>query len=315
MYKISINTKKYTHKPEKDEIIEINSNLTETELSHKEMAVLIGEQGCTFAPAVFNGRRKQENFREQQLIALDFDSGITFEDVEKRAERYGLEILFAYKTFSWTPVNEKFRTVFAMSSVMTDSFTAGVIIAIFMELFPECDRVCRDVSRMFFGGTGLLTRSEDGKATDPYLLFTAFNMSMADTYGERHYNERIRRFYRENNVAITDGRNIPEIKENNCGGKCSFSIIYNGGCTKSPERGMENVPTLALQSRRKVARNFSWDSLYDNCLLFRNFCDGEEYYYYPELFHIATNLCNIEKGKKVFLDILYSFQNIYFTAY
>ena len=78
---------------------------------------------------------------------------------------------------------------------------------------------------------------------------------------------------------------------------------------------MENVPTLALQSRRKVARNFSWDSLYDNCQLFRNFCDGEEYYYYPELFHIATNLCNIEKGKKVFLDILYSFQNIYFTAY
>ena len=26
------------------------------------------------------------------------------------------------------------------------------------------------------------------------------------------------------------------------------------------------------------------------------FFDGSEYYYYPELLHIATNLINIEKG-------------------
>ncbi len=316
MYKITINTKKYIHKPEKDEIREINNNLTETELPYKELAVLVGEQGCTFAPAVFNGRRKQDNFREQQLIALDFDNGISFNNIKKKAERYGLEILFAYKTFSWTPENEKFRIVFALSMVMSDIFTAKVMIEIFIKLFPECDRACRDASRMFFGGTGLLTLSEENKSTDPYMLFTIFNTIMADTYGERHYNDKIRNFYRENSVAITKGKNTPEIVENNNGGKCTFTIIYNGCCTKSPRSGgIDNVPTLIFQSRRKVARNFSWDTLYENCQLFRNFCDGEEYYYYPELFHIATNLCNIEKGKKVFLDILYSFQNIYYTAY
>ena len=83
-------------------------------MTYIDMANEIGENGCSFAPAVFSGRRKQDNFKEQQLIALDFDDGTTFDSISKKAEKYGLSMLFAYKTFSWTVQKEKFRVVFAM---------------------------------------------------------------------------------------------------------------------------------------------------------------------------------------------------------
>ena len=38
---------------------------------------------------------------------------------------------------------------------------------------------------------------------------------------------------------------------------------------------------------------------FDSCEV-TNFAEGNEYYYYPQLFHIAANLVNIEKGFIIF---------------
>lgn len=52
----------------------------------KDFAHKIGDEGYTFFPALLEGGTKSENFVSMQLFVLDFDSGVSFETIRKRAE-------------------------------------------------------------------------------------------------------------------------------------------------------------------------------------------------------------------------------------
>ena len=274
MYRISFYGKKYNKKPVANEIAAISNELSEIELSYTDIANAVGECGCTFSPAVFNGKRNKENFKEQQLIALDFDNGAKFSDIKAHADKYGLPILFAYKTFSYTIEKEKFRIVFALDKVMCDDFTANTVIGIFMKIFSKCDIACKDVSRMFFGGKGLLYLTEKEYKINPEMLFTSFNAFMADLYGERHYKERVRDYCYKHSIQTDSGGISWETQELEHGGKCTFTIIYNNRCANSPD--ISDLQAIASpQKRRSVTRNFDWDSLYECCKGY-NFSDFRE---------------------------------------
>ena len=160
-YTISLNKIPHNTKPSKKEIAKISNSLYTYDMEYTKLAHEVGERGCTFSPAIYNGKRKKDNYIGQQLIALDFDNGVSFAEIKNRAEHYRLPILFAYKTFSYTEEHEKFRIVFALSGVIEDLFTSEAVILMFMKIFNECDGACKDSSRMFFGGKGLLEFADE----------------------------------------------------------------------------------------------------------------------------------------------------------
>ena len=127
-YTVSFYGKQFQHKPDGKETSLITSKLKPTILTYDFLADRVGNHGCTFAPAVFDGARKSENFMEQQLFAVDMDDGISYPTIKQRADRYHLPVLFAYKSFSWTGQHEKFRIVFAVDKPVTDAFSAQVIM-------------------------------------------------------------------------------------------------------------------------------------------------------------------------------------------
>lgn len=299
-YEVSFNNKRYNSKPSGNEIGKISNGLYTKCINYKEMAYEVGEHGCTFSPAIYDGKRRKENYVGQQLIGLDFDNGVTFSEIKERAEHYRLSILFAYKTFSYTEQHEKFRVIFALTDVITDSFTGEVATAMFMKIFGECDMACKDSSRMFFGGKGLLELADEPTEISHRDLLIAFVTYMNDKYGGNHYTREIRKFYE--NIGIKYDKILPVIEDE--------KFVYEGISKPAP-----NSKTVKNKSRRAVTRNFDWNILYDRCRLYRDFADGTEYYYYPELFHIATNLINIEKGKNEFLKILNAPENEYCTSY
>ena len=268
-------------------------------IAYDKLAYEVGKCGCTFSPAIYNGKRRKENYIGQQLIALDFDNGVTFAEIKQRAEHYRLPILFAYKTFSHTEEHEKFRVVFVLSDMICDAFTAETILAMFMKIFKECDKACKDSSRMFFGGKSLLELADEPIEISGQDMLIAFVTSMNDRYGANHYTREIKNFYQ--NIGIKYDKILPVIKD----GK----FVYVGTNQSAPSCTVKN------KGRRNVTRNLEWNVLYHKCRLYRDFVDGNEYYYYPQLFHIATNLINIEKGKKEFLRILNASENKYCTAY
>ena len=113
-YDISFHGVKHTTKPTGKEIGIISNHLVETKMDYRKLASEVGEAGCSFCPAVYHGKRRAENFKSQQIIGLDFDSGVPFHIIQQRAKYYHLKMLFAYKTFSHTAEHERFRVVFAL---------------------------------------------------------------------------------------------------------------------------------------------------------------------------------------------------------
>ncbi|MDF0556286.1 hypothetical protein [Kamptonema sp. UHCC 0994] len=103
----------YQAKPDKEDIKLINSRIVNNpvELTIQELAKEITyPNGKTFIPNVFfKNKRSNEGWKSQQIFALDFDSGITFNAALTRLKEYGLDCTFAYETFSSSIESPKFR--------------------------------------------------------------------------------------------------------------------------------------------------------------------------------------------------------------
>lgn len=302
-YNISFSSTRFDRKPSGTEIGKISNELSSCSMDYRTIAHYVGECGCTFSPAVFDGSRKKENYCEQQLIGLDFDGGVSYNEIKNIAEYYRIPILFSYKTFSYSKDTEKFRIVFAVSDAITDVLTGETVTAMLMKIFDKCDKACADSSRMFFGGKGLIELADKESEISVRDITFAFVSYMADEYGPTHYTRAIKKFC--NYHGILYKKNVPLIED--AGFVCDLT---NGNCKCQEKSNSETQKT-----RRKVTRNFDWSVLYEKCKLYRNFTDGTEYYYYPELFCIATNLANIENGKKEFQKIINSDVNEKYESY
>ena len=306
MYTFFADEKRFSSKPSKNEIPLINKRFHEVTADYTEIAHNVGEYGITFAVASFNNKRTNEDFKEEQLFALDFDSGIKFSEIKSRLDFYHIPILFAYKTFSWRAEHEKFRIVMGFSHKVTDLFTAQAVILILMEIFPECDKACKDPARMFFGGKGLLYLNGKDEQLSYEQLFLSLDEYMRNQYGQKHYTEHLKKFYQKYRIATDKNGRIPVIAANEVSGRNVLTIS-----SESVHRQFYSNTSYneSIQKRRTVVKNFDWDTLYNCCELYRNFADGTEYYYYPELFHIALNMCGVDGGRKKFIEILNSEQN------
>ena len=153
---VHLDAVKYATKP--SDFKEINNRIINNVecIEIRDLAHAVGTEGCTFVPAVFHERRKRENFVSQQVFAIDIDHGLSFDSAMERLRYYKLASAFIYATFSNTPDNNRFRIVFVNDCMVTDRAAAEIMLAMLMEIFPEADKNCKDVSRMFLGGVGLL---------------------------------------------------------------------------------------------------------------------------------------------------------------
>lgn len=81
----------YTEKPQN--YVLINKRLAEggtIDLTWLEICDLVGNKGHAFRVADFIGnKRNKENFKSQQLFALDFDGNADYDKISAVAERYG----------------------------------------------------------------------------------------------------------------------------------------------------------------------------------------------------------------------------------
>ncbi|MEN8699584.1 hypothetical protein [Bacillus infantis] len=113
--------------------------------------------GKTFVPATFreiNGqsRRSIDNWCSQQLIALDFDEGLTLEEALDD-EFFRTNAAFLYTTFNHSVELNKFRVVFVLDEPVYDYNQVQAVINELMTRYPYADKSCKDGSRLFFGGT------------------------------------------------------------------------------------------------------------------------------------------------------------------
>lgn len=143
-----------------------------------------------------------------------------------------------------------------------------------------------------------------------YTILLAFVDVVRNHYSDKHYREAIRRFHECRHVDMVGS--MPVIHKLSNGNYTLTPVVYDqiGYNTRerlAPEQvqGRTQVQSKTRDhNHRAVYRNFNWDTLYECCRLYRDFCDGNEFYDTEQIYLLARNLCGAENGKKHFLEIM-----------
>lgn len=157
--KLHLDTIGYKEKPTNDDMAIIKNRVQRdsppVEVTLKELIEAI-QEGKAVSPAVMKGT-KAKDFVEQQVFMVDIDNTNTQEPILQVAdaisicEKNGLHVAFYYYSFSHTEETPKFRVVFVMNKVITDSILRDTIMRRLVELFEQADTSCTNADRVFFG--------------------------------------------------------------------------------------------------------------------------------------------------------------------
>lgn len=157
--KLLIDSKQYSNKPDSKETACIKTRLanaeTIKEVTLNELVECIG-RGQTFIPAVLENGTKSENFKQQQLIGLDIDNEVeaeilTPEQAIDLLSDKGIKVCAYYHTFSSIEVKPKFRLLLVLKEASCNSEEVKFILEALIDLLPQADKCCKDVSRLFYG--------------------------------------------------------------------------------------------------------------------------------------------------------------------
>jgi hypothetical protein len=304
-HKLLLDTQSYSIKPEQREIGVISKRIINfpSEIGIDALAQAVGEEGRTFVPAYLEGKRNNDSWKSQSVFMLDFDEGITFEQVMMRLKENGLDCTFAYRTFSDSAALPKFRLVWQLDCCLIDKSFRDCFQIALMELFPEADKSCKDASRIVFGGKGLLCSNYE------YLLSVDSLIEAARLY-----------------VAITKGANGHQSRTLTTFDKKTKELKNNRG-VKRRENGVDSAVTnniysdcainskfdlLSTHTRKSLTtlRGVDFETLRLKVRILDEFMKGEKIYH-PELLGLATNLRWIEGGQKIFCETIEQNEIIY----
>lgn len=310
---VSLDTIGYREKPERKEEIKAIHNrlpLNRVTVELQDLADRVGNRGYSFSPSVFsNGKRKAENFVQMQLFGLDFDDGVSVQEIRQRAEEYFLPAAFFYHTFRSTKEQPRFRAVFVNDVWIEDKRVADIMIAMLLEIFPQADKSCKDVSRMFFGGKGL-----DGEVCEETINLVTLTEGFQRVLFEKgadNYSRAINRFAKHHGIAcandflqigcVHDDGTDDEKSE----GKMASDPYQYGSKTEFPSDFPKYViyngyqPYVRNDYREEPPVRVAQGELENRCSLYHDLVEGCAMHH-NQKFLLLTNLLHIKGGVKKF---------------
>lgn len=313
--KVHLHNKKYKSKPKDFEIVKINNEITNKvkEIDIEKLAREVGEKGKTFTVSVFHGKRVKENFRSQQVFCLDFDKGFTINEFKERAEYYGVYPSIIYNTFSNTKECPRFRVVFVCDCEIFSEEAAYILIYMLHEIFPESDKHCKDVTRMFFGGNKLVFM--DDNASINFLDLSFSLQAFLKNKDSKNYSRKIESIGRKMRVQVKKSSLCIMRLHNKVGispkseelSAMTGIYIRVDAVDSSLFYLIEKKREEHLGRRRKKkegnaykVRGISKELLLERCPLLMEFYEKD--ITHEQKFLIATNLCHVSGGEKLFFD-------------
>lgn len=332
--RLLLDTKSYGRKPSKD-IVEktfisngierkiyepgmVNKRLVDNQVS-VTVRQLIDEiiSGKSFTLAAFktgdDGKvhRTKACWESQDLLALDFDDGITPEQFLERSEQLNLMPTFVYTSFSDTPDQRKFRAVYVLKETLFDYRDANTCTLALMELFKECDKACKDPSRMYYGGREIIYE-DTSQMLDPYELIDVYCYKLFLNIDNKNYKRNIKTFCSK--VALNLENGLP--KKNGANRDCSINIYRSNrisakiyfdyavsedevrlNCINNQDNNKKIIRYCVNEQKvkRKLIQNITPYEV--KCPLWRMFLNGEIYPFDDEFMHICLNILSIKGGE------------------
>ena len=160
-FKIKCNTDSmtYRNKPT-DNLFGGICNRTKNEGSIKELTLMeLSEKilmGISFTSAEMKGTKSQD-WNSQSLFVVDIDNNnkdfpiITVDECKKILDEYNLNYAFIYYSFSHSDLKPKYRIVCMCNEVVTSPDEAKKMNEGFISLFPQADKQCKNLDRVYYG--------------------------------------------------------------------------------------------------------------------------------------------------------------------
>lgn len=294
-FTITIDPRPVRSKPDHDYKETITSHLTlQTGITINEFSTLVSQPlGYTWSPGLFKGTRSNHNWQEQSVFALDFDSGITIDQVLDRCRQFCLAPQIWYSTFSDSPAKQKFRIVFFLSEPISDPKLFEFLIESLLRLFPEADQSCKDTGRFFFGGLDSVVIHTDPISTSQFIDALSINTMTSDS-------NSFRKLPLESSYYT--GLKSAEKRE----------ILYNiYRSSRFPANEITSPPTSVP---RGLTEKFDFEQAKQKVRIFREFLEGR-WLTHMELFGLATNLLHIKGGIKLMKEMMIKFNQLGITHY
>lgn len=180
MIMLNIDSVSYKEKPDKKQVGAIQKRIggCKRTVTVEEFIQAI-ENGASFKSAALNGN-KNADWESQQVFALDIDNDeasikkyglLTPEEACNRFSDLGVSPVFYYSSFSSTEERPKFRLIFIVKNPITDIRVRNAIQMALMNIMPEADKACKDLSRLCFGTNKKCEVIYNQKQLlDPYML-------------------------------------------------------------------------------------------------------------------------------------------------
>lgn len=223
---LNLDTKEYSSKPTGFEISNISKRIVNQQVNigiiELTQAVKLGR---TFTPGTFrltDGelKRTNKNWCSQQVLALDFDNGLTLDEALR--DSFFIEnASFLYTTFSHTEEHNKFRVVFCLEEPLTDYEELVKVMEFLFERYPYADKACKDGSRLFFGGRKVIEFNYDNLLpVEEYIdisplqdINSNLNMSSATPLALLRPKPETSHIWLANNVELIHERDIYALRE------------------------------------------------------------------------------------------------------
>lgn len=312
---INIDTIGYKKKPNKEIVGIINNRVAKNieKLSPSDFSDRVGNQGKTFIRALIKGARNNANFIQQKLLVLDFDQEpeqISYAEFCDRCMEYNIPFAFTYKTFSYDGRSKyfKFRAVFIMDILITDSKFATAVNKLLYQLFPEGDKKCLDVARMFYGGKGIIDSNLDARVDVRNIFFYA--VDQIKKKAGSNFSRDIKSFANTFNILWDSEKSELAVYRKQ---EIDLNMIQGEWLEQGNIVILRNEATIDDNTQKKlhnetekifnVIDGYTKERLIQLCPLFAEF-NGSEKISNDEMFLLATNLKFINGGKKMFFEIL-----------
>jgi len=127
----------------------------------------------------------EKDWISQQIFALDFDNGITPNEIIKRCKMLSMIPNIIYTTYSDTPELRKFRVLFILDRNIEQYNQARHLQKGLMFLFKEADSACKDLCRMYYPGKEIIYYSEELNETDWFMNFCHGQVASDDRFFEK----------------------------------------------------------------------------------------------------------------------------------
>lgn len=312
-------------KPDKKEIGKIQKLICKDEniqvLDFKQFAHLVGNKGYIWKSSLLEGGSKNENFKEAYILSLDFDDGVTINDFLENSRSFGLEPTFIYKTFSHTKENHRFRAIWKLNEVITLPQLKTALQLMLMEVFPQCDSACKDLSRLWIGGKEVSFYKFDNTLNLDNLLNAL--VTVISEKGVHNLTRNIKSFCKK--IGINIYNKYPFMLKSEENHENPYKVSYRE-LRKNPQKidiflydNMEfSFDTDSYKIDKNVNRSakiqtikgekikktkIDYDKLKDKCNLFNDFINGNKLDH-KEIMHLSCNLYEFEKYPTVLENTL-----------